>query len=441
MNPLAKQLNQIIEQGNPHIVEMLSEMGEKFFFPKGILDQSAEAKEKAYKLNATIGVALEAGQIMYLNSTRDALGTMSPEESLTYAPSFGIQTLRKAWRDLMLKKNPTLKTRTFSMPVVTSGITHAISTFADLWVDPEDVVVFPDMIWGNYDLIFSIRKCAVIHKYPMFTDDCRFNLAAFAQTLEDLARVNTKLIVFLNFPNNPTGYTLSESEGDAVVEILTRLARQGTNIIAVFDDAYFGLFYEPDTLKESLFSRICQQHPRLMGVKLDGASKEIFAWGLRIGFITYGCTIEGDPSAVYQALEKKTAGCIRSSISNASHMGQSIVLRSIESREFDDEIRRKFTILKSRAEYVKQVSRDSKYQEAWDVYPFNSGYFMCLRLKTVHAETLRQHLLDHYGVGLISMGDKDLRVAFSCLEKDQIPILFEIIFQGIQDLASSARPC
>ncbi len=147
MNPLAKQLNQIIEQANPHIVEMLSEMGEKFFFPKGILDQSAEAKEGAYKLNATIGIALEAGQIMYLNSTREALGTMSPEESLTYAPSFGIQTLRKAWRDLMLKKNPTLKTRTFSMPVVTSGITHAISTFADLWVDPEDVVVFPDMIW------------------------------------------------------------------------------------------------------------------------------------------------------------------------------------------------------------------------------------------------------------------------------------------------------
>lgn len=66
---------------------------------------------------------------------------------------------------------------------------------------------------------------------------------------------------------------------------------------------------------------------------------------------------------------------------------------------------------------------------------------MCLRLKTVHAETLRQHLLDHYGVGLISMGDKDLRIAFSCLEKDQIPILFEIIFKGIQDLASSARPC
>ncbi len=274
----------------------------------------------------------------------------------------------------------------------------------------------------------------------MFTDDCRFNLAAFAQTLEDLARVNTKLIVFLNFPNNPTGYTLSETEGDAVVEILTRLARQGTNIIAVFDDAYFGLFYEPDTLKESLFSRICQQHSRLMGVKLDGASKEIFAWGLRIGFITYGCTVEGDPSAVYQALEKKTAGCIRSSISNASHMGQSIVLRSIESREFDDEIRRKFTILKSRAEYVKQISRDSKYQEVWDVYPFNSGYFMCLRLKTVHAENLRQHLLEHYGVGLISMGDRDLRIAFSCLEKDQIPILFEIIFKGIQDLASSARP-
>jgi hypothetical protein len=59
---------------------------------------------------------------------------------------------------------------------------------------------------------------------------------------------------------------------------------------------------------------------------------------------------------------------------------------------------------------------------------------MCIRLKTVNAETLRVHLLEKYGVGLISIGDKDLRIAFSCLEENEIPELFNIILQGIQDI-------
>ncbi len=60
---------------------------------------------------------------------------------------------------------------------------------------------------------------------------------------------------------------------------------------------------------------------------------------------------------------------------------------------------------------------------------------MCLRLKTVNAETLRLHLLEKYGVGLISIGDKDLRIAFSCLEESDIPELFDIILKGVEDLS------
>ncbi len=35
MNPIAHSLNQIIESGNPYLVEMLSDMGKNLFFPKG----------------------------------------------------------------------------------------------------------------------------------------------------------------------------------------------------------------------------------------------------------------------------------------------------------------------------------------------------------------------------------------------------------------------
>ena len=435
MNPLAKQVNDLIEKGNPHLLAMLSDMGKNLFFPKGILSQSAEAKEKAHKLNATIGIATEGGRTMHFPSVMDAINGIPPRASLTYAPSFGIPALRTIWQDSLYSKNPSLSGKRISLPVVTCGVTHALSIFADVWVDPGDVIVLPDMMWGNYNMILKVRKNAKISQYSVFSEKGGYNIAAFEEKVREEAEKHDKIIVLLNFPHNPSGYTLTKQEGNRIVEILTKLALTGTNVIAAFDDSYFGLFYEEETLKESLFARLCETHPRLLSVKLDGATKENFVWGLRVGFITYGCKTEEDAGAVYEALEKKTAGCVRGNISNASHLGQSIVLRSMQDHRYPAEKNEKFEILKKRAKRVKTVLEDSKYKDAWDAYPFNSGYFMCIRLRSVDAETLRRHILEKYGVGLISIGEKNLRIAFSCLEESEIPELFDIVLQGIKDLS------
>ncbi len=45
LNPLAKDLNARLEAAAPEILAMLSSMGRRLYFPKGILSQSAEAKQ------------------------------------------------------------------------------------------------------------------------------------------------------------------------------------------------------------------------------------------------------------------------------------------------------------------------------------------------------------------------------------------------------------
>ncbi|MGA6925908.1 MAG: aminotransferase class I/II-fold pyridoxal phosphate-dependent enzyme [Desulfosarcina sp.] len=434
MSPLAEQLNQTIKTAAPHVYDMLSGMGKKLFFPKGILSQSAEAKEKAHTINATIGIAKEGGRTMRLDSIMAAINGIRPSQCLTYAPSYGIPALRKQWQTEMRVKNPSLAGKTVSLPVVTSGITHGIATFADLWIDPDDVIILPEMMWGNYAMIFSVRKDARIRHYGLFDANGGFNLAAFEQAVRQEAAEHRKITVVLNFPQNPTGYTISEAESDAIVDILRDIAAGGTGVLAVTDDAYFGLFYEPQTLKESIFARLCGSHPNILAVKLDGATKENFAWGLRIGFITYGATFEGDTAPFFDALERKTAGCIRGTVSNVSHLSQTILLNSMQNEKNSEEKQAKFEILRSRAQRVKAVSMDPRYAEAWEVYPFNSGYFMCIRLKTVEAEALRVHLLDRYGVGLIALGSSNLRIAFSCMEEDDVDRLFDTLFQGVEEL-------
>jgi len=436
MNPLAQELNDILVRGNPHVLDMLSHVGKNLFFPKGILSQGAEAKEKAHRFNATIGMATEKGRTMHLPSVMNCLCNFQAEDALTYAPSFGVPELRQAWKAAMLRKNPSLAGRSLSLPVVSSAITHGLSVTADMWVDPGDVIVLPDKMWGNYNLIFSVRKGARIVTFPLFHNRTGFNLDGFRSCIRDQAREANKVIVILNFPNNPTGYSPTPAEADGIADILAETARAGTLVVAVTDDSYFGLFFDDTILQESVFTRLIGRDPRLMAVKLDGATKEDYVWGLRVGFVTYGAAVEGETETWYNALERKTAGAVRGSISNASRLSQAVLLEAIRSVEYAKEKQDKVRIMRERADEVHRVLADPRYGKAWDPYPFNSGYFMCLQLKTVEAEPLRVHLLDRYGVGLISLGTHDLRVAFSCIEKEDVRELFDTILQGVGDLES-----
>ncbi|MCK5837023.1 MAG: aminotransferase class I/II-fold pyridoxal phosphate-dependent enzyme, partial [Desulfobacula sp.] len=413
MNPIAQELNQTIKGSNPHIFEMLSDMGKALFFPKGILSQSAEAKLKADKINATIGIAKEGNAVLSLPSITRYINNIDPDDYLSYAPSFGIAELRNKWKTDLYKKNPSLKNKKFSLPVVTSGITHGVSILSDMWIDTNDVIILPDMMWGNYNMTFCVRNSGRIVHYKTFDDDLmHFNVDSFEHVIRQQAKENDKLIVVLNFPHNPSGYSLSEIEADRVAHILIDIARQGTHVVAACDDAYFGLFFEAETSKESIFSKLSGADKRLVAIKLDGATKEDYVWGFRTGFITYG--VSGDDDMLLEALEKKTAGCIRGNISNSSHLSQTIILKSMADENYDAYKQEKFELLKKRALKMKAVLKDPKFKDAFDVYPFNSGYFMCIRLKDVNAEDLRVHLLENYGTGLISIGDENIRVAFSC---------------------------
>ena len=420
---------------NTHVYDMLSSVGKNLFFPKGILSQSAEAKEKAHRFNATIGMATEKGDTMFLPSIMAMLNDISPREALTYAPSFGIMPLREVWREEIYRKNPSLAGKEISLPVTCNAITHALSVVSDMWVDPGDVIILPDKMWGNYNLIFGVRKGAVVKNYTFFDPKGGFNMNAFKTCVEKEAGERDKIIVILNFPNNPTGYTISSEEADGIADILGNIAKGGTHVVAFTDDAYFGLFYEEEAMKESIFTKLLGRDPNLLAVKLDGATKENFVWGLRVGFVTYGCPVDGESRPFYDALERKTAGAVRGSISNASHLSQELVLKSLQSKSYLSEKEEKFQIMTARAQEVKRVLADPKYNDAWDVYPFNSGYFMCLKLKTVDAEPLRVHLLDKYGVGLIALGKTDLRVAFSCLEKEDTQELFDTVLKGVEEVS------
>jgi aspartate/methionine/tyrosine aminotransferase len=434
MNPLALEQNEKIISVNPVVYEMLSELGKRIYFPsKGILSQSAEAKKLAKKFNASIGTALESGKAMYLNSVMDSISGVSPNDALLYAPSQGTLELRELWRKKNLHDNPDLEGVACSLPVVTNGLSGALSVAADLFVNPGDTVLLPDMNWDNYLLNFEDRCGANLQYFKFFAGD-GLDLDAFRAALA-AQPAGGKVLVILNFPNNPTGYTATEAEGTAMAQALLETAERGVNVIAIADDAYYGLFFTPDAMKQSIFCKLAGKHPRLMAVKADAATKEVYVWGLRIGFLTFSVGGAGENSPLYAALETKASGVIRSTISNACALSQKIVSNALNNPEFYAQRAAKVDLMGRRAGKVREVlDSHAEYAQHFVAYPFNSGYFMCLKLKTVNSEVLRKQLLTQYGVGTISITATNLRIAFSCLEEGEIEELFALIYKACCDL-------
>jgi aspartate/methionine/tyrosine aminotransferase len=432
--PLAQELNAVLEKEAPAVLAMLSGLGKRFYFPKGILSQSAEAKARAHRFNATIGIATEKGGPMHLPSLQKCFQGMEPRDLYPYAPPAGKPELRQAWREKQLRENPAMRGKALGAPIVTAALTHGLSLVSELFVDPGDKILLADKLWGNYRLTFGVRQGGDVVTFPLFDGD-GFDRRGFRAAMEKLAATTGKAIVILNFPNNPTGFTPTRADAEEMAGAILAAAERGLRQVVVCDDAYFGLFYDEEALPESVFGLVAGCHPNVLAIKLDGATKEEFAWGLRVGFLTYAAAAAGgDLEAVHAALEKKTVGVIRAGISNCPHPSQSIVLRALRDPGFVAEQAEKRKTLRARAARVHEVLRQEKFRDAWTPYPFNSGYFMCVRLKDADAEKLRVHLLDRYGIGVISTDATDIRVAFSCLEVDQIEEVFETLHRAWKDL-------
>ena len=427
MNPLAQNLNNELYQYNPEVLSMLSQLGKEMFYPKGILSQSADAKSTKY--NATIGMATDKDGKMYANELYGVFNHLSPDEIFPYAPPQGIEGLRTLWQEKMLKENPDLKSHMISKPIVTNALTHGLSLIGDLFVDTNDTILLPSHNWGNYKLIFNTRHQANINTYDIFDNNGHYTTDALVSTLEHYT--SDKVIMILNYPNNPTGYTPTKQEVKTIVEAIETLANKGTKVIAVVDDAYYGLFYE-DVYTQSIFTALTTlNHKNILPVRLDGATKEFFAWGLRVGFMTFG--IHNDTAQ--QVLEAKVKGLIRSNISSGPMPSQNAIKYVLEHHEqFNKEIQANINTLQERYAVTKEVVYDKQYQRHWQAYDFNSGYFMALKVNGVDPEELRVHLINKYSIGIIALNDTDIRVAFSCVEKDDIPHVFNSIAQAIEDL-------
>ena len=205
-------------------------------------------------------------------------------ESLTrgetfYAHNMGLPELRSAIASAMSAKHPLhaggAQAIGMERIAVTAGGVNALMLAVQSLVDPGDEVVAVTPVWPNLTaqpliLGANLRTVSLRPVDGAWTLD----LDALLQAITPV----TKLLV-VNAPNNPTGWTLSRAEQQA---ILARCRATGTWILA--DEVYENLYFEP-TPQGCAPSFLDVSDPDDRLVVVHSFSKSYLMTGWRLGWL------------------------------------------------------------------------------------------------------------------------------------------------------------
>jgi aspartate/methionine/tyrosine aminotransferase len=430
---LAAALNEDLLAGAPALRAALSPLGERAYFPREIPFQATEARGALR--NATIGQITDGrGNVLAPPALSERLAGLAPADknvALLYSPIEGLAELRDRWTEWQRRDASSAPAAT--RPIVTAGISHAIALAADLFAAADRDVAVPGPFWGNYRQIFGTRYGARIVTAPLLEGD-GLDTEVFERLLGD---GNAPAIAVINFPSNPGGYSPTASERERLVASLCRVASRRV-VVALCDDAYHGLVYDPNIPESSLFWDLASAHQNLVAVKADGVTKELAFFGGRVGFLTFGIP-PGTAAAL--AIEEKVKGLIRTSIGSPVAASQAIVLAALRDETLHQQVASTRALLAERYAVLREALAGLS-PGSLQVRPFNSGCFALLEIDAalgVDAEAVRAGLLEHESTGVIAIDDRYLRLAFCSLAADVLPDLVVRVEREVRRLAAGRR--
>ena len=193
-----------------------------------------------------------------------------------YSHNLGLPELRQALADYTSRLHAPAAIGPERI-AVTSGGVNALMLAMQMLIDAGDEVLAVTPVWPNLTaqpLILGARlRCLALKPQAdgAWTLDLPALLAAITPT--------TRLLV-INSPNNPTGWTLSKAEQQAIV---ARCRETGTWILA--DEVYERLYFRDDTANGAAPSFLDVSGPDDRLVVVQSFSKAFLMTGWRLGYL------------------------------------------------------------------------------------------------------------------------------------------------------------
>ncbi|TXT57986.1 MAG: putative N-acetyl-LL-diaminopimelate aminotransferase [Promethearchaeota archaeon] len=445
------------------LYKAFSELGKRIFLPNGIFYWSDRAKKEA-EIKATIGAAYalekdfaSAGESKWVPSYLEIVKNYvnkDIEKLVPYASVDGLQELRKLWKMWIIKKaayqeseKKNYLTQYISDPIVTAGLTNALFIVLSLFLDKNEKIILPNKRWGNYDNIIKRLIGADIKSFDFFENDT-LNLNGLGTAIDEISEDQEKILLLLNFPNNPTGFVPTVDEIKKLVNYIKKKQNElNIPFIIIIDDAYEPYIYTKNSMKHSIFYEFQQLEEEIIPIKLDAITKEMLLYGGRIGFITFGLKQtwvknEDEVNRLKAELDNKLKGMIRSTISNCNRFYQNLVINLLENHKFEEIVRNRnntVSLLKSRFEKINFELAKIR-NDLFSIDPNGGGFFLFINLDPtkIKATEFADLLLSKYKVGVIPFENPQenvngIRIAYCSVDIQDISELIKRINSAFQE--------
>ena len=232
-------------------------------------------------LNGTVGSILdENGDIVFLKVVEDEFRNLPRNEYVAYAPIEGLKEFVEACKqECFGQSRPDAYIEGIATAGGTGGIHHLVHNYTELG----DTVITADWYWGAYKQICNDngRELAT---YSLFNENYEFNFQSLESLVLDIASKQENVLIIFNTPgNNPTGFSLCDSDWDKVLDLANRLVTTGNNKVIIGVDAAYIDFSGPKEDVRRFFKKFEHLSKNILTVVCYSISKGFTMYGQRVG--------------------------------------------------------------------------------------------------------------------------------------------------------------
>ena len=365
-------------------------------------------KEKV--TNATIGALLDDNeQLVCLPTVEKVYRSLPITEVINYAPIAGLPDFLNAAMTHVFGES---KPDAFTRAVATSGgsgvLHHAIWNYTEL----HDTVLTTDWYWGPYKVLCEevLRK---LDTFTLFNEKMEFNAPAFEAKIAALLAKQNNLLVILNTPaHNPTGYTVTDSEWDGIINILKTAAKNPEKKITVVIDIAYLDFSGEHNASRKFFSKIGQMPANLLFIVGFSMSKSFTMYGQRVGAMI-GVSSDADVAKEFEDINQYSS---RATWSNINRGVMRMMATICADKDLYNQVEKEragfYQLIKGRADiFAKEAAAANLI-----MLPYSAGYFLSVPSTNPDAVVAKLNEDNVFAVGLA----KGIRIAVCAVPTEKI---------------------
>lgn len=326
-------------------------------------------------INGTVGSLLdENGDLVMLDVVQKAYKELTPKEIVAYAPIQGYPDYLNAAIDQCFGES---RPDGYIRACATSGgsgvLHHVIHNYSE-WGDE---ILTSDYHWGAYGSMCKDNG-RTLREFSLLTEQGTFNLESFKENVQALVDKQYNTVIIMNSPaNNPTGFALSDSDWDHVLDFLKQVVKgKDKNIIFVSDVAYLDYSGEKQECRK-FFKKFGNLSDNILVVVSYTCSKGFTMYGQRMGAMIC-VTANEDVANEFVAINQYTSRATWSNSNSAAMKAMANICKDPDKvAELDAERAKYFKLIKERADiFMKEASACGlKY------LPYLSGFFITIPME------------------------------------------------------------